>query len=62
MRKAFGYEGCPVILVPKSRPKKIEPIRTRKPRSKSQQDKIRRNRGEKPVTARKKTAGKRGKR
>lgn len=27
MRKAFGYEGCPVILVPKPRPKTIEPVR-----------------------------------
>jgi GTP-binding protein len=27
MRAAFGYEGCPVILVPKPRPKTIEPVR-----------------------------------
>ena len=27
MRRAFGYEGCPIILVPKSRPKTIEPVR-----------------------------------
>jgi GTPase len=27
MRKAFGYEGCPIVLVPKARPKTIEPIR-----------------------------------
>ena len=27
LRKAFGYEGCPVILVPKPRPKTIEPMR-----------------------------------
>ena len=27
MRRAFGYEGCPVILVPKARPKTVEPIR-----------------------------------
>jgi GTP-binding protein len=30
MRRAFGYEGCPVILVAKARPKTIEPVR--KPR------------------------------
>lgn len=36
MRKAFGYEGCPIVLVPKARPKKIESIRTRKSRSKPQ--------------------------
>ena len=27
MRVAFGYEGCPVILVPKSRPRTIAPKR-----------------------------------
>ena len=27
MRKAFGYEGCPIVLVPKARPKTIEPVR-----------------------------------
>jgi GTP-binding protein len=30
LRGAFGYEGCPIILVPKARPKTIEPVR--KPR------------------------------
>ncbi len=30
MRKAFGYEGCPVVLVPKARPKTITPIRKKK--------------------------------
>ena len=27
LRHAFGYEGCPLILVPKARPKTIEPVR-----------------------------------
>jgi GTPase len=27
MRRAFGYEGCPVVLVPRPRPKTVEPIR-----------------------------------
>lgn len=27
MRQAFGYEGCPIVLVPKPRPKTVEPIR-----------------------------------
>jgi len=27
LRAAFGYEGCPIILVPKARPKTIEPVR-----------------------------------
>jgi GTPase len=31
LRKAFGYEGCPVVLVPKARPKTIEPMRKPKP-------------------------------
>jgi GTP-binding protein len=32
MRAAFGYEGCPVVLVPKARPKTIEPVRKFKSR------------------------------
>jgi GTP-binding protein len=31
VRRAFGYEGCPVVLVPKARPKTIEPVRKRRP-------------------------------
>lgn len=27
LRKAFGYEGCPIVLVPKARPKTIQPVR-----------------------------------
>jgi len=27
MRRAFGYEGCPIVLVAKPRPKTIEPVR-----------------------------------
>ena len=30
MRSSFGYEGCPLILVPKPRPKTVESIRVRK--------------------------------
>ena len=33
MRKAFGYEGCPIVLAPKPRPKTIEPVRKFKERS-----------------------------
>jgi GTP-binding protein len=29
LRRAFGFEGCPIILVPKARPKTIEPVRRR---------------------------------
>ncbi len=28
LRKAFGYEGCPLVLVPKERPKTIESVRS----------------------------------
>jgi GTP-binding protein len=35
MRAAFGYEGCPVVLVPKARPKTIEPVRKFKQRGRS---------------------------
>jgi GTP-binding protein len=35
MRKAFGYEGCPIVLVPKPRPKTVEPIRKFKPANKN---------------------------
>jgi GTPase len=31
MRRAFGYEGCPLVLVPRARPKTIEPVRRRRP-------------------------------
>jgi GTP-binding protein len=30
LRCAFGYEGCPIVLVPKPRPKTVEPIRKNK--------------------------------
>ncbi len=29
LRRAFGYEGCPIVLVPKPRPKTIEPAKGR---------------------------------
>ncbi len=32
MRKAFGYEGCPIVLVAKGRPKTVEPVRKFKQR------------------------------
>jgi GTP-binding protein len=32
MRKAFGYEGCPIILAPRARPKTVEPVRKFKPK------------------------------
>ncbi len=37
LRRAFGYEGCPVVLAPKDRPKTIEPVRKPKRPSRSRQ-------------------------
>jgi GTP-binding protein len=33
LRKAFGYEGCPIIFVPKPRPKTVESVRKFKPKA-----------------------------
>jgi GTPase len=30
LRAAFGFEGCPLVLVPKPRPKSVDPIRTQR--------------------------------
>ncbi len=27
LRKAFGYEGCPIVLIPRARPKTVESVR-----------------------------------
>jgi GTP-binding protein len=35
LRAAFGYEGCPIVMVPKPRPKTIEPVRKPRPRKQS---------------------------
>jgi GTP-binding protein len=32
MRKAFGYEGCPIVLAPKARPRTVEPVRKFNPK------------------------------
>jgi len=34
LRKAFGFEGCPVLIVAKPRPKKVESIRRANPKAK----------------------------
>jgi GTPase len=45
MRQAFGYEGCPLVLVPKPRPQTVEPIRKFKsPRPGNQAGSDRKNR------------------
>jgi GTPase len=30
LRAAFGFEGCPLVIVPKPRPKSVDPIRTQR--------------------------------
>lgn len=44
MRQAFGFEGCPILLVPKPRPKTIEPVRRRQiKRRQPEEARVRRN-------------------
>ena len=45
MRAAFGYEGCPIVLAPKPRPKTIEPVRKFKPGRKRREQAPSRKRG-----------------
>ncbi len=44
LRRAFGYEGCPLVLVPKARPKSIEPVRARKSAGKTREQQHHRRR------------------
>ena len=54
LRRAFGYEGCPIVLVPKPRPRTVEPIRKfTKPRQRGRTGPSRKNRKER-------VAGRRG--
>jgi GTP-binding protein len=48
MRQAFGYEGCPMVLVPKPRPKTVEPIRKFRPPQRKHSGKFPPSRGRKP--------------
>lgn len=45
MRRAFGYEGCPVVLVPKARPKTVAPKRGFKRQPKATMPSLRSSRG-----------------
>jgi GTP-binding protein len=47
MRQAFGYEGCPMVLVPKPRPKTVEPIRKFRPPQRKHSGKFSPSRGRK---------------
>jgi len=55
LRRAFGYEGCPIVLVPKPRPKTIEPIRKFKPTHRKQFEQSRCVRGKFVAARRKKS-------
>jgi GTPase len=48
LRRAFGYEGCPLVLVPKPRPKTVEPIRKFRSAPARPAGKFLRKRGKKP--------------
>ena len=51
IRRAFGYEGCPIILVPKARPKTVAPIRKYDPeRAKQEKSSGPRRPATKPAT------------
>ena len=52
LRTAFGFEGCPIILVPKARPKTVESIRKFKPRGEQRPAKTRERKGSKKVFTR----------
>ena len=42
LRAAFGYEGCPIVLVPKARPKTIESMRKPRPDIRSRAQSLKR--------------------
>ena len=55
LRRAFGYEGCPILLVPKPRPKTVEPKRrfqTSRDRKPKEQPRDRRRSGKGRARAR----------
>lgn len=59
MRQAFGFEGCPVHLVARERPKKVESIRKPKKKSASTPKKNRAKSDARPVKAPRKGTAKR---
>ncbi|HLX69806.1 MAG TPA: ribosome biogenesis GTPase Der [Verrucomicrobiae bacterium] len=44
LRAAFGYEGCPIVLVPKARPKTVEPVRKVRPHRRMEREDKKTNR------------------
>jgi len=41
LRRVFGFEGCPVVLVPRERPKTIDPVRKERLKTGSSRDRTR---------------------
>jgi GTP-binding protein len=48
LRRAFGYEGCPLVLVPKPRPRTVEPVRRKTGKSQPKASLARRRKRVKP--------------
>jgi GTPase len=58
LRAAFGYEGCPIVLVPKPRPKTVESVRKfRTPRPREESEHVRS--GRRPRSGKNQRRGKR---
>jgi GTP-binding protein len=57
LRAAFGYEGCPIVLVPKPRPKTVESVRKFRPK-RPQQDGEQFRPGRRPRSEKKQRRGK----
>ena len=49
MRRAFGYEGCPIVLVPRARPKTIDPVRKFKSKQAAASKRNRNERSRRPI-------------
>lgn len=42
LRAAFGYEGCPIVLAPKARPKTVESVRKDRPKRRHEKQQVER--------------------
>ncbi len=41
LRRVFGFEGCPLVLVSRERPKTIDPVRKERPRKGGREERVR---------------------
>jgi GTP-binding protein len=58
LRTAFGYEGCPMVLVPKPRPKTVESVRRFRPKLQSREQERQRS-GRRPRAEKNQRRGRR---